>query len=284
MRKQFIFLMISALSGIVASCSQDSENELLLDNREVIFNIGVAQTRTLTEGKVTTFVPNDQIGIFGIKRGATKVFNQNVPYTYTTEKEWTAKPAITFPIEGDEVDFYAYYPYGSHESTIFDFTVESNQEIDRVDPDDPDADEPDIHRYDRSDLLMAKNTVAQLTDKTIRLQFVHAMAMVEVRPVFSVDSSIELNEVKLMAVRTAKVDLLSQTAVVKADVKAEAIILQKVSEGVYRGVVPVQTLKGRILEFGGIDKATNLTVFYQYSLSSDKKLVSNAVTSFTVNL
>lgn len=270
MKKQSIFLGISVLLGVFASCSQDYESEELQSNREVVFNTVVSQTRTVTDGKIATFVPDDQIGIFGIKRGGTKMYNQNVPYTYTSENEWTAKPAITFPITGDAVDFYAYYPYGSYESTTFEFTVLADQSAD--------------NGYALSDLLLSKNTTSQTSDKSIELQFTHAMAMVEVKPVLSEGSDIEIQTVKLTAVRAATVDLAKQTAAVKTNVQAEEVTLLKVADGVYRAVVPVQTLKGRVLEFVGIDKATNLSALYDYSLTTDKKLVVNSITTFTINL
>ena len=270
MKKQHIFLVMSVLMGVFTSCSQDNEIEDVKADREANFHIGISQTRTVTADKVTTFITDDKIGIFGLKRGGAKLFNNNVPYTYTSDQKWTAKPAITFPITGDEVNFYAYYPYGSYEGTTFDFTVLADQSVE--------------NGYAVSDLLMASNTVAQVNDKSIELQFKHVFAMIEVRPVFQEGSNVELQKVKLMAVRTATVDVVQQTAVVKTGVQPEEITLTQIGDGVYRAVVPVQTLKGRIFEFVGVDKATNLSAVYDYTLAADKDLAGNRITTFTINL
>lgn len=270
MRKQLIYLIMAVSVGGFSSCNNGYENDFEENNREIDFRINISHTRTVTEEKVTTFVPEDRIGIFGIERGGTKVFNKNVEYTYTGENEWTAKPAITFPITGEEVDFYAYYPYGAYESTTFDFTVLTDQSAD--------------NGYAISDLLMAKNTTAQLNDEFIALQFTHAMAMIEVKPVFPEGADVELHTVKMTAVRIAEVDIVRQTANVKAGIEAEEITLCKVGEGVYRAVVPVQILKGRILEFAGINKSTGLSAIYDYSLTQEKTLVANSITTFTIHL
>lgn len=146
MKRFNILLVMSALIGSFASCSQDAENELVPSAQVVNFDVNISKTRTVTEGKVTSFVEDDQIGVFGVKRGTSEVLNQNVMYVYTGSGKWLADKSITYPLDNSPINFYAYYPYGDHLTTNFDFTVLSDQSKD--------------NGYEQSDLLVAKNEKA----------------------------------------------------------------------------------------------------------------------------
>ena len=97
MKRFNILLVMSAFIGSFTSCSQDAENELVPSAKVVNFDVNISKTRTVTEGKVTSFVEDDQIGVFGVKRGASEVLNQNVMYAYTGNGKWLADKSITYP-------------------------------------------------------------------------------------------------------------------------------------------------------------------------------------------
>lgn len=264
MKKLNILLMLSAFWGGFTSCSQDAENEMIPSTKEVNFNVSISKTRTVTNDKVTSFIENDQIGIFGVKRGTTEVLDQNVKYTYNNVGMWTADKSITFPLNNAPVNFYAYYPHGSYTTTTFDFSVTQDQSKD--------------NGYEKSDLLLAKNEVANVGDKEVSLPFVHPMAMVEVKPMIPVD--VTLTSVNLLAVKTASVDLVRQTATVKANESSSAITLMKVGD-VYRAVVPMQVLTDRTFELFGVN-AANQKVMFEYILDSEVILQANQITKFEI--
>ena len=269
MKRFNILLVMSALIGSFASCSQDAENELVPSAQVVNFDVNISKTRIVTEGKVTSFVEDDQIGVFGVKRGASEVLNQNVMYAYTGSGKWLADKSITYPLDNSPINFYAYYPYGDHPTTNFDFTVLSDQSKD--------------NGYAQSDLLVAKNEKALPGEGAVSLQFGHMMAQIEVKP--ALPDGVTLTSVALLNVLTgSSVDLINQTATTKTDASASlsTITLMKAGD-VYRGVLPKQTLAGRIFEFVGINEAGQ-KVMFDYTLENATALTANKITLFEINL
>lgn len=268
MKKLNILLVIVTSLGFFTSCSQDIEDAVVPVAQEVNFDVNVLATRTQTNGRVTTFVENDRMGVFGMKRGSTEMLNRNVMYTYDDQEKWGAVKSITYPLDNSPVNFYAYYPYGEYETTAFDFTVL--------------LDQSQNNGYEKSDLLFAKNETASVGSISVGLQFSHLMAMVEVTPVLP--EGITLTSVALLGVHTTSaVDLIQQTATVKHDELAPTIVvkLMKVND-VYRGVVPAQVLKGRILEFIGTDE-NGRKVMFDYTLDNSVTLQANRITPFEIN-
>ena len=128
--------------------------------------------------------------------------------------------------------------------------------------------------YDQSDLLLASHTTSTADDTSITLTFVHKLALVEViLPSDKVGVSAEMK-----AKRTVTVDLLKQTATLKDADTEEWIIMKKVSDTVFRAVVPAQTLGvGHLirikLDSGG---------YYHYSIDSGVTLVANEINTFSM--
>lgn len=169
MKKQYILMGATIVfAALFASCSQENnmDEAFSQSEKEIIFDLGISQTRTVTIDKKTSFEDGDHVGIYGLKRGATEVLHANLDYHYTADNgKWVAEYSITFPIDGSELNFYAYYPYNADlEGTSFDFSVSQDQSKDG---------------YNQSDLLLAKNETASVDDESITLSFVHKLALVE---------------------------------------------------------------------------------------------------------
>ena len=172
-------------------------------------------------------------------------------------------------MDNSPINFYAYYPYGDHPTTNFDFTVLSDQSKD--------------NGYAQSDLLVAKNEKALPGEGAVSLQFGHMMAQIEVKP--ALPDGVTLTSVALLNVLTgSSVDLINQTATTKTDASASlsTITLMKAGD-VYRGVLPKQTLAGRIFEFVGINEAGQ-KVMFDYTLENATALTANKITLFEINL
>lgn len=269
MKRFNILLVMSALIGSFTSCSQDTENDFVPSAQVVNFDVNISKTRTVTEGKVTSFIEDDQIGVFGMKRGTTEILNPNVKYAYTDNGKWLADKSITYPLDNSPINFYAYYPYGDYQTTHFDFVISSDQSKD--------------NGYEQSDLLLAKNEEALPGDGAVSLQFKHLMAMIEVKPVLP--NGVTLTAVTLLhAATTSSVDLINQTVITKGDASAplSSITLMKVGD-VYRGVLPEQTLTGRIFEFIGVNEAGQ-KVMFDYTLENSVTLTINKITPFEIIL
>lgn len=266
MKKQNILIGIIWTAGLFTSCSQESAEEEFTTHagKEVVLNIGILPaTRTATIDKKTTFVEGDKLGIFELKRGATDIFQNNLSYQYLDGK-WSSDYALTFPVTGDNVNFYAYYPYaGNVVKTMFDYAVAIDQSAEGG--------------YNQSDLLLAKNESAVLDATSITLQFAHTLALVEVA--ITLPEGAVCEKVEMKARKSASVDLVRQTAVVKADEVAEYILMEKVGDK-YRAVVPSQTLaQGRFI----CVTTTDGTMYWYNVGATEVTLPANTVTPFLVN-
>ena len=177
--------------------------------------------------------------------------------------------SITYPLDNSPINFYAYYPYGDHSTTNFDFTVLSDQSKD--------------NGYEQSDLLVAKNEKALPGEGAVSLQFGHMMARIEVKPVLP--DGVTLTSVALLNVLTgSSVDLINQTVTTKTDASASlsTITLMKAGD-VYRGVLPEQALTGRIFEFVGVN-AAGQKIMFDYTLENATTLTTNKITPFEISL
>ena len=151
MKKQYILMGATMVfAALFASCSQENiiDEAFSQSEKEIIFDLGISQTRTVTIDKKTSFEDGDHVGIYGLKRGATEVLHDNLDYHYTADNgKWVAEYSITFPIDGSELNFYAYYPYNADlEGTSFDFSVSQDQSKEG---------------YNQSDLLLEINSISQ---------------------------------------------------------------------------------------------------------------------------
>ncbi len=216
MKKNHLFLGFM-LMGALASCNNETNEMTGYGNKEVKFNIGITpMTRTMTDGLATTFVANDQIGIFAGEE------YDNTRYTFN-DTEWSGEAIV---MEG-ATDFFAYYPF-SEDNTgkTFIYEVAADQS----------------ESYTSSDLLLAKTTAVG-TEDVVTLTFDHALALVEVDATQVTGINGNITGISLQAKRAANVNLNKKNATVKDDAASEYIQLYKVTDGRYRAVVPGQSLK-----------------------------------------
>lgn len=280
--------MATLLAALLGSCSQNAMDDSIPEAKgkqiDLITQI-VPTTRTATTGMKTVFTEGDQIGVFGVAReDASTILNSNLKYQLNNNN-WGTETPIILPIDGSNVNFYAYYPYMDSEnaSTTFDFSVDRDQAT---------------NGYNTSDLLLAKNesiVTSEADESTaIELSFAHAFALVEVEA--NLPEGVTPEKVILKAFNLAKVDLVAQKAtvitegkiVVEGEVNEEGnevtkdieeieISLQRQEDGKFRCVVPVQTIKGKCIRITGSNGAP-----YWYTADADVTLEANKLNTFTV--
>lgn len=268
MMKQCIVMMaVIFCTALFSSCEQNIIEESFSDEKqEIIFNLGILQTRTVTTDKKTLFIDKDQVGIFGLKRGTADILHENLHYTYNQgEVKWEAERSITFPIDGSNLSFYAYYPYVPNiTGTSFEFSVAQDQSE---------------KGYNQSDLLLAKNETATVDDKEIMLSFAHKLAMVEVKVILPEGKKIE--KIDIRAKRTATVDLVQGKVLVNTDATAEYITMQPLEDdqNLFRAVLPAQIIdKGKMLRMLSDDGT-----IYWYKVTDSIEFAINKVTTFTID-
>lgn len=273
--------MATLLAALLGSCSQNAMDDSIPEAKgkkiDLITQIAPT-TRTSTTGMKTVFTEGDQIGVFGLAREeASTILNSNLKYQLDNNNNWGTEAPIILPIDGSNVNFYAYYPFVDSEnaSTTFDFSVNRDQAA---------------NGYNSSDLLLAKNdkiVTSEADESTaIELSFAHAFALVEVEA--NLPEGVTPEKVTLTAYPTATINLVAQTATVNTEaeeVVEEApvkvgqveISLQKQEDGKFRCVVPVQTIKGKCIRITGSNGAP-----YWYTADAEVSLEANKLNTFTV--
>ncbi|WP_303003194.1 fimbrillin family protein [Bacteroides congonensis] len=262
MKTQYIRLGIaSLLTLILGSCSQDAIDGTFPQEtgKEIVFSTSIMQTRTQTTDRKTVFVDEDHIGVFVLNRSTSATLHSNLNYLYK-ENAWSSETPVTFPLDGSDVNFYAYYPYAEGSTaTVFDFTVSTDQAANGLNP---------------SDLLLAENVTSEANDEAVTLSFTHALALLEVK--VTLPAGVKADKVILKAHTTASVDLKAQTATVKSDVPVSEITLMRLSDDTFRGVVPAQELSERCIKIIGDNGAS-----YRYTADSPTTLQANSINTIT---
>lgn len=226
--KNLIFALTGAL--MITACSNEIEEQLAENGKNgqnVKFSIGVENlSRTaIADGTlVTSFEPNDEIGIFAYD--GEKLVSSNVKYTYNGS-EWTSENAIAAQ-DGVKLSYYAYYPYDASvtdPASIKD-TVSADQTA----------------GFGKNDMLSARNTEAAAGATNISLNFAHAMAMVQVSLMEGTtsDANATVTLQSILPVTSVNAKDGSVTAASGASV---GVAMKKAAESLtYRAVVPEQTI------------------------------------------
>lgn len=230
--KMYFKNLIFALAGALAmtACSNEMEEQLAENGKNgqnVKFSIGVENlSRTaIADGTlVTSFEPNDEIGIFAYD--GEKLVSSNVKYTYNGSK-WTSENAIAAQ-DGVKLSYYAYYPYDASvtdPASIKD-TVSADQTA----------------GFGKNDMLSARNTEAAAGATNISLNFAHAMAMVQVSLMEGTTSDANAT-VTLQSILPVTSVNAKDGSVVAATGEPVAVAMKKATESLtYRAVVPEQTI------------------------------------------
>lgn len=245
--KSLIFALTGAL--MITACSNEIEEQLAENGKNgqnVKFSIGVENlSRTaIADGKwVTSFEPNDEIGIFAYD--GEKLVSSNVKYTYNGS-EWTSENAIA-ALDGVKLSYYAYYPYDASvtdPASIKD-TVSADQTA----------------GFGKNDMLSARNTEAAAGATNISLNFAHAMAMVQVSLMEGTTSDANAT-VTLQSILPVTSVNAKDGSVTAASGTSVGVAMKKAAETLtYRAVVPEQTIKAgsKLLTIVADGKTFNVT-------------------------
>ena len=177
-----IQLLIS-LSIVVylTSCENDHNDPFPQPQGDglIKFEMGFAdddspKTRVNTLHNFTSLWENgDKIGLYIVKGGGSLQpsgnYADNVEFTHNGGA-WTASTPLHYPNDGDNLSFYAYYPYNASMSNpnAYTFNVPTDQRSN------------DGEHYKKNDFLWAKLDNVPKSDNAVALQFSHALAMIEI--------------------------------------------------------------------------------------------------------
>lgn len=226
--KLFALTLIGAIS--FTACNNELEDSNSKDSGtekeiKIVAGINGLSRTTSADGSVnTTFVKDDEIGIF-VYEGDKAVYS-NVKYVYDGSL-WNSDNAITAK-SGVQYKYYAYYPYNAEvtDAAKVSVTVKADQ----------------TGGYNKEDFLTAQNTEAAAGAENITLNFNHAFSLVQVgikaEATTDANASVTLENI----IPTAEVNVITGT-VAAATGEATSVMMKKSATKMeYRAIVPAQTI------------------------------------------
>lgn len=226
--KLFALTLIGAISFTACNNELEDNNGNISGAEKEIKIVaginGLSRTESADGSLTTTFVKDDEIGIF-VYEGDNVVYS-NVKYVYNGTI-WTSENAIKAK-SGVQYKYYAYYPYNAEVTNAakVSVTVKADQ----------------TGGYNKEDFLTAQNTEAAEGAENITLNFNHAFSMVQVgikaEATTDANASVTLENI----LPTAEVNVITGT-VVAATGEATSVMMKKSTTKMeYRAIVPAQTI------------------------------------------
>lgn len=209
------------------------------------------QTRASESGYTTTFVKDDQIGVFAVKGGSVITDCQNVPFTYNGTSWNGSTPVYKYP----DATYFAYYPYTAdmNDKTSVDAIVSAfNTAVAAA------TDQSTYAKYTACDLMTTTRDVSP-TGSSLSFSFTHKMSLIEISlPAQKYKTSDDTNAYEYSApVLGATFSLTPNGS------SATTIKPCPMGNGIYRYIVPAGTSGATVS--GAFNTADGMTIEYSKS-------------------
>lgn len=212
---------------------------------------GTAQTRASESGYTTTFVKNDQIGVFAVKNGGVIADCKNVPLTYNG----AAWEGTVYKYTG--ATYFAYYPYTAsmNDKTSVDAIVTAfNTTVTTA------TDQSTYAKYTACDLMTTTGDVSP-TGSSLSFSFTHRMSLIEISlPAQKYKTTDDANAYEYSAPVLGATFSLTPSS----DGGETTIKPYPIGNGVFRYIVPAGTSNTTVS--GAFNTADGKTI--EYSTSS----------------
>lgn len=210
---------------------------------------GTPQTRATESGYTTTFVKDDQIGVFAVKDGSVIADCQNVPCTYNG----TTWNGTVYKYAG--ATYFAYYPYTAsmNDKTSVDAIVTAfNNTVATV------TDQSTYAKYTACDLMTTTGGVSP-TSSSLSFTFTHRMSLIEISlPVQKYKTTSNANAYEYSA------PVLGATfSLTPSGSGATTIKPYPMGNGAFRYIVPASTSGATVS--GAFNTADDKTIEYSKS-------------------
>lgn len=246
------------LLGLTTSC--DEKNDVITpakpEPKTIAFNAKI------TRATEYQFEAGDEISVFAAYKNSTDVgeYAKNVKYSFANNLFTTSKELI-YPESGDDLSFYAIYPYENYTTPEFQFEVNSDQRSHRG--------------YTESDLMTA--SAVGNYEEVVDLTFKHRLAKLVINLVSDKmpagEQTLVLKNVKSKAVA----DLSSNTYYASNN-KTTDIIASSNGTNSFKVVLPPQSFAKNTL-FAEIQIGNKV---FEWVLNRD--LILNSGVEYTYNL
>lgn len=226
--KLFALTLIGAISFTACNNELEDNNGNISGAEKEIKIVaginGLSRTESADGSLTTTFVKDDEIGIFVYE--SDKAVYSNVKYVYNGTS-WTSENAIKAKSEV-QYKYYAYYPYNAEvtDAAKVSVTVKADQ----------------TGGYNKEDFLTAQNTEAAAGAENITLNFNHAFSLVQVGIKETATTDANATVTLENIIPTAEVNVITG-AVAAATGEATSVMMKKSATKMeYRAIVPAQTI------------------------------------------
>lgn len=226
-------------AGALYSCSDD-EAARLPAPEEIKFEMGFAdgdapETRvyTNTDNFTSGWQTGDKVGVYIVKGDGglqpSGNYDDNVEFTYNNG-EWSSSATLYWPNDGQNLSFYAYYPYDEAmtDPTAYTFNVPLDQGY-RVEGN---------PSYNINDFSWAKLENVAKSTSPVSLQFSHALALVQL----SITPPLRYTSFTLREAVTDCVIDLSAPGIVAGGSRNDVKMYGDVTTTVRWALVPPQTM------------------------------------------
>ena len=285
MKKIFLFCGVLLLAGCTQEFNEFEGFGPSNSGLQIEIN-GIINQAYTTRVYDTGFYDGDQIGLYGVNytEGNTVAGtlidkgNQvdNARYTFD-EASWTWKSqgGVYYKDAETNIDLYGYYPYGSPES-VSEYAFEVAQDQSGKNANDG---------FSMSDFLWGKAVSVVPSEATVKIQFNHKMALVNV---FLVQGegfaegefeALEKNVLVTNTTRTSTIDLSTGVVTATGEAQSGSIVMKQNAEGFSAIVVPQSVAAGKSLFSITIDG-----VSYRFKRETDFVYESGKQSKFTITV
>lgn len=211
---------------------------------------GTPQTRASESGYTTTFVKDDQIGVFAVKNGSVIADCQNVPLTYNG----AAWEGTVYKYAG--ATYFAYYPYTASmndETSVEAIVAAFNTIVTAA------TDQSTYAKYTACDLMTTTGDVSP-TGSSLSFSFTHRMSLIEISlPAQKCKTTDDANAYEYSAPALGATFSLTPSS----GGGATTIQPYPMGNGIFRYIVPTGTSG----VYGAFNTADGKTIEYSNSLS-----------------
>lgn len=173
---------LSLLMLLLASCVNQIDSEIEPVENKVPITFSAKITPASTRVVDNSFEVGDKVGLYATIAGSSldeERYIDNLLLSYGKSKKMTPARDVFYPVDGQNLDFYAYYPYCSSgltdgETTLLVSVAENQTE---------DSD------FSQSDFMVANNVNVVNATESVQLDFKHKLSKLDIKIVFEDEES-----------------------------------------------------------------------------------------------
>lgn len=175
-------IFTTLLMLLFASCVNQIDSEIESIENKVPISFSAKITPASTRVVDNAFEVGDKVGLYATIAGSSLNVGRyidNLLLSYGKSKKMIPARDVFYPLEGENLDFYAYYPYSS--SALADGETSLHVSVAENQTEDSD--------FSLSDFLVAKTSNVENATESVQLDFKHKLSKLDIKIVFEDEES-----------------------------------------------------------------------------------------------